>query len=527
MQPVMRPVFDTMSTPDVLVQAAGKLNKAQGSLAKPWLDTVKAAYTGGPWDASLQTGGVWAEPSGGGGGSLSGGGGTKFDAPSAAGDMPLVVYASSNFHDGRGANKPWLQELPDPVTKIVWDHWVEMHPDTAKKLGVVRGDMVSVKTPAGTFEAPVYDYLGIRPGVLATPTGQGHVEYGRYARGRGANVMAVLPVALDASGVLSYTTAASVAKSATPHKLVYVGGDRLQGGQSRQFGRPIALAIPLTEVGKPLSAEEKHEEAMHEPGYVGSTVPPDPIAHAAKEAPNSAYAHHANHRWAMAIDLNSCTGCSACIVACSAENNVAVVGKEQVARGRELMWLRLERYYEEHEDGTFEVRHVPMMCQQCGAAPCESVCPVYATYHNPEGLNAMIYNRCVGTRYCSNNCPYKVRAFNWFSYKFPEPLNWQLNPDVTVRDKGVMEKCTFCVQRIRLAKDAAKDENRKVRDGDVVTACQQTCPSKAIVFGDLMDPESEISKRVHSERGYKALGDLNTYPSVTYLKKVLRGAPPA
>ena len=255
-------------------------------------------------------------------------------------------------------------------------------------------------------------------------------------------------------------------------------------------------------------------------------MPPDPIAHAAKEAPNSAYAHFANHKWAMAIDLNSCTGCSACIVACSAENNVAVVGKEQIARGRELMWIRLERYYDE-KDGTVAVSHVPMMCQQCGAAPCESVCPVYATYHNPEGLNAMIYNRCVGTRYCSNNCPYKVRAFNWYSYKFPAPLNWQLNPDVTVRDKGVMEKCTFCIQRIRIAKDTAKDENRKVRDGDVVSACAQTCPSKAIVFGDLMDPESEISKRVHSERGYKVLGDLNTYPSVTYLKKVTRGVPAA
>jgi molybdopterin-containing oxidoreductase family iron-sulfur binding subunit len=167
------------------------------------------------------------------------------------------------------------------------------------------------------------------------------------------------------------------------------------------------------------------------------------------------------------------------------------------------------------------------MCQQCGAAPCESVCPVYATYHNPEGLNAMIYNRCVGTRYCSNNCPYKVRAFNWFSYKFPAPLHWQLNPDVTVRDKGVMEKCTFCIQRIRVAKDIAKDEQRSVKDGDVKTACQQTCPAQAIVFGDLMDPASEIRKRIESERGYKMLGDLNTYPSVTYLKKVTRGVPVA
>jgi molybdopterin-containing oxidoreductase family iron-sulfur binding subunit len=402
-----------------------------------------------------------------------------------------------------------------------------MHPDTAKRLGLKRGDHVSVKTAAGTIETAVYDYIGIRPDVFAMGTGQGHAAYGQYARKRGANAMAALPLTLDRSGALAYvSTRASVAATGKPHKLVYIGGDKYQGGQSRQFDRPIALSIPLTEVGKPLSHEEEHHEAMHQPGFVGSPVPGDPIAHAAKEAPNSAYAHHANHRWAMAIDLNSCNGCQACVVACSSENNVAIVGKEQIARGREMMWIRLERYYEEH-DGKVEVRHIPVMCQQCGAAPCESVCPVYATYHNPEGLNAMIYNRCVGTRYCSNNCPYKVRAFNWYEYKFPAPLHWQLNPDVTVRQKGVMEKCTFCIQRIRIAKDTARDEQRAVADGEVRTACQQTCPSQAILFGDLKDPASAIRKRIESDRGYKMLGDLNTYPSVTYLKKVTRGAPVA
>jgi molybdopterin-containing oxidoreductase family iron-sulfur binding subunit len=526
MQPAMRPVFDTMSTPEALQKTALKLGKAQGALANDWLAQLKGSWSGGSWDEALKNGGTFGTmgAAGGGAGVSGGGGALDFMPPAPGSDMPLIVYASPNMYDGRGANRPWLQELPDPVTKVVWDHWVEMHPTTAEKLGLTRGDHVAVKTPAGTLEAPVYDYIGIRPGVLALGTGQGHGEYGQYARGRGANAMTVLPGTLDSQGAIVYATTATITKTGKPHKLVYVGGDRYQGGQSRQMGRGIAQSIPLTEVGKPKSAEEKHEEAMHEPGFKGAIVPPDPIAHAAKEAPNSAYAHFANHKWAMAIDLNSCTGCQACITACSAENNVAVVGKEQIARGRELMWIRLERYYDE-KDGTVAVSHVPMMCQQCGAAPCESVCPVYATYHNPEGLNAMIYNRCVGTRYCSNNCPYKVRAFNWYSYKFPAPLNWQLNPDVTVRDKGVMEKCTFCIQRIRIAKDTAKDENRKVRDGDVVSACAQTCPSKAIVFGDLMDPESEISKRVHSERGYKVLGDLNTYPSVTYLKKVTRGVP--
>jgi molybdopterin-containing oxidoreductase family iron-sulfur binding subunit len=216
---------------------------------------------------------------------------------------------------------------------------------------------------------------------------------------------------------------------------------------------------------------------------------------------------HGQHRWAMAIDLGSCTGCSACVVACYAENNVPTVGPEMIKRGREMSWIRIERYETKIAPGAPDVRHLPMMCQHCGDAPCETVCPVYATYHNPEGLNAQIYNRCVGTRYCSNNCPYKVRAFNWFDYSapekatfaFPEPLNWQLNPDVTVRSKGVMEKCTMCVQRILEGKGNAKDENRPLRDGEIQTACAQSCPTQAIVFGDLMDPESRVSKLSHGE----------------------------
>jgi molybdopterin-containing oxidoreductase family iron-sulfur binding subunit len=420
-----------------------------------------------------------------------------------------------------------------------------------KRLGLSRGNKVTLKGAGGTITTAAYDYIGMRKDVVAMGTGQGHKGYGRYAKNRGANAMGALPQAFDdLSGAFAYvSTTGAVAKAAGAYKLAYLGGDPHTGGQSRQMGRPIALAIPLTELrgeapsgghgastgahgangghagaDVPVTTRSHGDPAAHEPGFALSPLPHDPIAGAAKERPNSAYALAAKHRWAMAIDLNSCTGCQACVVACSAENNVAFVGKEQVDRGREMMWIRIERYYEEHE-GRLEVRHLPMMCQQCGAAPCESVCPVYATYHNPEGLNAMIYNRCVGTRYCSNNCPYKVRSFNWFEYEFPAPLNWQLNPDVTVRQKGVMEKCTFCVQRIRDVKDHAKDEGRKVRDGEMVTACQQGCPSHAIVFGDLMDPESEISKVVKGPRGYKALHDLNTYPSITYLKKVNRDLP--
>lgn len=239
------------------------------------------------------------------------------------------------------------------------------------------------------------------------------------------------------------------------------------------------------------------------------------MADAAAESP---------YRWGMTIDLAKCIGCSACVTACYMENNIPTVGPDDAEKGRELSWLRIERYWDEPEQSRepLRVRHLPMLCQHCGQAPCEPVCPVYAAYHNPEGLNAQIYNRCVGTRYCNNNCPYKVRRFNFFEYGFPEPLNLQLNPDVTVRSKGVMEKCTFCVQRIRDVKLRAGAEAREVRDGEVVTACQAACPTEAIVFGNLRDTGSRVHREaVGSGRGYSVLASLNTRSAITYLADVV------
>ena len=226
-----------------------------------------------------------------------------------------------------------------------------------------------------------------------------------------------------------------------------------------------------------------------------------------------------DYHWTMTIDLDRCTGCEACVVACQAENNLPIVGEKRIARNREIKWIRIERYWE----GDFpdvKMGFIPMLCQQCDDAPCETVCPVFATYHNQDGLNTQIYNRCIGTRSCAIYCPYEVRYFNCFTYTWDEPLEQQLNPDVSVREKGVMEKCTFCIQRIRIAKDNAKDDDkRRVRDGEVVPACVQSCPTEAMVFGDSNDPEAEVSKKMKNERGYKVLEELNTTPSVVYLKK--------
>ena len=230
-----------------------------------------------------------------------------------------------------------------------------------------------------------------------------------------------------------------------------------------------------------------------------------------------------DRRWGMVIDLDRCTGCKACEVACAAENNLPIAGSERVAEGRGTQWIRVERYWE-GEFPEVHARFVPVLCQQCSNAPCEPVCPVFATYHNDEGLNVQVYNRCVGTRYCANNCPYKVRVFNWYAPEWPASLVEQLNPDVSVRAKGVMEKCTFCIQRIRRAKDLAKGERRELVDGDVTPACAQTCPTEAIVFGDLDDPESRVSRARKSERAGRLLEELGTEPAVTYLASAHPGS---
>jgi molybdopterin-containing oxidoreductase family iron-sulfur binding subunit len=426
--------------------------------------------------------------------------GTRFEtATLAAADRPytLVVYPSLQHYDGRGANKPWLQEIPEPMTKAGWTTWAEIHPDAAARLGVSDGQLVTVESPEGTLDLPALLNPHVRSDVVAIPLGQGHAAYGRYAENRGQNPIALLPHAAEpqSGGLPWLATRVSVTARALfrPIPRTQVGVD--------QLGRGIAQAVTIGELragpARDARGDEHHSlNPEHE---------------------------HRDHRWGMAIDLDSCTGCNACVAACYAENNVPLVGPDQMARGRHMAWLRLDRFDEPVGDRP-DTRFVPMLCQHCDHAPCETVCPVYATYHNEEGLNAQVYNRCVGTRYCANNCPYKVRRFNWFEPAFAGSLTLQLNPDVTVRSKGVMEKCTFCVQRIQESKGHAKDDGRAMRDGDVTPACAQTCPAQAIVFGDLRDPNSRVSRLAADPRSYQVFHELNTRPAISYLKKVTRDA---
>ncbi len=409
------------------------------------------------------------------------------------GEFYFVTYPSYRYYDGSGANKPWLQELPEALSTSVWDSYVEVHPDVAEKLGVRDGSYLNIKSPYGEFKVQAFVYEGIRSDTVAVPMGQGHTSYGRYARDRGVNPLDLLPDVMDkASGGFAFLSTKVSVSSARDHSLLV----RTQYTKT-QHDRDVAKAMTISELKKGGHHHDHHEE----PDF----YPPR---------------KYAKHRWAMNIDLNKCTGCGACVTACYAENNIPFVGKDQVAKRRDMAWIRIERYFDKDESGKLDVRFLPMLCQHCGNAPCEPVCPVYATYHSPEGLNGMVYNRCVGTRYCANNCTYKVRKFNWYTYKFPEPLNWQLNPDVTVRTKGVMEKCTFCVQRIKFGEDIAKDGDGVVRDGDILTACQQACPTDAIVFGDLKDKTSKVSKLEKDKRGYKVFEVINTKPGITYLKKL-------
>ncbi|MEE4608776.1 MAG: 4Fe-4S dicluster domain-containing protein, partial [Desulfobacteraceae bacterium] len=376
--------------------------------------------------------------------------------PVAPPSLPVAVAAPSlRFYDGRSADRPWLLELPDPLTQVTWQTPVAVHPQTADHLGLAHGADCRIRVADAQISATAYLTAAVAPDVLMIGAGQGHAAGGRYARQRGPNPFALMKIE-NADGSPSLPLATGPVKveatgGRTP--LAHTDGSRLQ------HDRKIALSVPLGQLRQPPAAEK--------PGLTMHDFPLSlPLPEGYDPGRDLYPAHdHAGYRWGMVVDLDRCIGCGACAVACAAENNVAVVGEARVLEGREMAWLRIERYLDP-ADPT-RVSFLPMMCQHCDNAPCEAVCPVYAPHHGREGLNNQVYNRCIGTRFCAQNCPYKVRRFNWFTYTAPAPLPLQYNPDVTVRAKGVMEKCSFCVQRIKAAHNAAKNEGRRIGDGEI------------------------------------------------------------
>ncbi len=412
-------------------------------------------------------------------------------APVAAG-LELSFRPSPAVYDGRFANIGWLQELPDAVTKITWGNAALLAPKTAERLKLGNEDGVRVSVGGATVELPVWIVPGQAEETVVVHLGYGRTAAGRIGNGVGGNVYP-----LRQSAALGFATGAKLEASGKRHRIA----------QTQEHG---------SMEGRPIVREASLEEWRREPHFAPEAV----------EVPKSEplweqHKYDTGPQWGMSIDLNSCTGCNACVVACQSENNVPIVGHEQVRRGREMHWLRLDRYFSgtpEQPEMVFQ----PMPCQQCENAPCEQVCPVAATVHTAEGLNAMVYNRCIGTRYCSNNCPYKVRRFNFFNYTkdTPELLAMAANPDVTVRSRGVMEKCTYCVQRIQRGKIDAKMAERPLKDGDVRTACQQTCPTQAISFGDIRNPEAQVVERKANSRNYVLLEELGNKPRTSYLARI-------
>jgi molybdopterin-containing oxidoreductase family iron-sulfur binding subunit len=412
--------------------------------------------------------------------------------------LELVFRPDPSVWDGSFANNGWLQELPKPLTKLTWDNAVLISPATADSLGVVSGDVVNINYNGRAIFGPVWVMPGQADDSVTLFLGYGRTRAGRVGNGVGVNTYKLRTAAAP-----WFTGGVTLRKSGDTYPLASTQMHWNMEGRHIVKGGTLAEYQADPHFVEHIGHHEVDPNLSLMPGW-----------------------EYNSYKWGMVIDLNACNGCNACVTACQAENNVPVVGKEHVLNGREMHWLRLDTYYEGGLDNP-QPLHQPMMCQHCEQAPCELVCPVSATVHDAEGLNVMVYNRCIGTRYCSNNCPYKVRRFNYLQYsdQTTESLKAVNNPNVTVRVRGVMEKCTYCIQRISQARIQAKNQNRRIGDGEVVTACQSACPTKAIVFGDLNDDASAVAKLSKDSRGYHVLSELGVRPRTTYLAKLTNPNP--
>ena len=424
--------------------------------------------------------------------------------------MEIGFRPDPTIGDGEYANNSWLQETPKPVTRLTWDNAAMISPATAQQMGLVSGDYMTLQLAGREAKAGVFVVPGHADNSVTVHLGYGRSNGGKIGTGPGfnANLLRTSSAPWIALGLQMAKTGTTYDFASVQHQY----NIDFEGHPSEQtdFASDTAFRRDLVQIGNLEDFRKNPAFAQNESNQVDY--------HGPSLYPNFKYDGYA---WGMSIDLNRCVGCNACVVACQSENNISVVGKDQVARGRSMHWIRIDTYFRGGLDNP-EVYYEPLPCMQCENAPCEYVCPVGATTHSPEGLNDMTYNRCVGTRYCSNNCPYKVRRFNFYLYAdYTTPSLFGVrNPNVTVRTRGVMEKCTYCVQRINAAKIRTEVEGRTIHDGEIITACQQACPAEAIVFGDINDPASRVSKLKAQTRNYGLLVDLNTRPRTTYLARV-------
>ncbi len=545
-QPVIRPLFMTRQMQDSLIQWAGlPYQDYLTYLQANWGKNMYALQTGitssdAFWNKSLQDG-VFEMNSGTSSATAFSGDVAAAAAAAAAGKsegLELIMYEKTGIGNGAQANNPWLQELPDPVSKVCWDNYFAMSPVFAEAQGYKQGNVIEVKAGSVSMKGPVYLQPGIADQTIAAAVGYGRTSAGKTANNVGFNAYRFATVK---NGNIFYSAnGVSIGKT--------VDDDyELASTQTHHtmMGRAIVKETNLDQYIK--NPKAGNPDVLIET-YKGKKKAKEVDLWATEKNPGF---DKPDHFWGMSIDLNSCIGCGSCVIACQVENNVAVVGKDEIGRSREMHWIRIDRYYssdttkesaEKKGEGKLdmlsdmeipsdnpEVVFQPMLCQHCNHAPCETVCPVAATTHSSEGLNMMAYNRCVGTRYCANNCPYKVRRFNWFKYSDNNQFDYNmndalgkmvLNPDVVVRSRGVMEKCSMCVQRIQYGKLDAKKQGRRLKDGEINTACAQSCPTNAITFGDYNDKESRLSQQAKDERAYHVLEELDVQPSIYYQTKV-------
>jgi molybdopterin-containing oxidoreductase family iron-sulfur binding subunit len=513
-QPLIEPLYGGKTAHDVLQALLDNpMLSAYAAVRETWKSAVKGDFEAG-WRKALHDGWIadTAFATGGAAAQFKG----QIPTPAGKDAIEIIFRPDPNVYDGRLSNVGWLQELPKPVTNLSWDNAAIVSGATLTKLGLEEDDIVEISVGAGKVKAPVVVAPGHPDNSVTVHLGYGR-QVGRVAGGAGFNAY------LIRTSDSPFTATGSV-KKVDGKWGVAITKSHYQDHRGEAAAGGVQVGTNHSLEGN--EAEERGiirtatlAEWKQNPGFANEGEGHEKTDMGTSLFPNWTYKDNA---WGLSVDMNSCTGCNACIVGCYAENNIAVVGKDQVRVGRNMQWLRIDTYYE-GDLAAPKAHFQPMMCQHCENAPCEQVCPVGATVHTPEGLNSMVYNRCVGTRYCSNNCPYKVRRFNFllFSDFETESLKLMRNPDVSVRSRGVMEKCSYCVQRIQEAKITADKENRGIKDGEIQTACQQACPAQAITFGNINDKDSRVAKQRADERTYQVLADLNTRPRTTYIAPVV------